>query len=201
MPDEEKNQDMAICPCCGERTLKRPVKVDGKIIDDYLASIMTGVPFSHTFNMFDGRLKITCGLADRDTGVMFWRFIHFMEPHASDTAIVKDLLGLINTYCAVKRIEVTGSGNMSKLYTPCEILAAACQKFLDEWELVTLTDETKKDFLKAVSDLYDQLKPTDVISSVPPTVLNRVNNDFRALESIMLQAGFDENFWKGIKLG
>ena len=76
MPDEKEN---AVCPCCGEKTLKRPVKVDGKIVDDYLASIMTGIPFSHTFNMFDGRLKITCGLSDRDTGLMFWRFIHFIE--------------------------------------------------------------------------------------------------------------------------
>lgn len=198
MPEEEEN---AVCPCCGEKTLKRPVKVDGKIVDDYLASIMTGVPFSHTFNMFDGRLKITCGLSDRDTGLMFWRFIHFIEPHVGDAPIVQDLLGLINSYCAVKRIEVTGSGNMNKMYTPSGILAEACRKFLDEWELVTLTDETKKEFLQAVSDLYAKLKPTDVISSVPPTILIRVNNDFRALETIMLQAGFDENFWKGIKLG
>lgn len=198
MPDEKEN---AVCPCCGKKTLKRPVKVDGKIVDDYLASIMTGVPFSHTFNMFDGRLKITCGLSDRDTGLMFWRFIHFIEPHAGDTPAVQDFLGLINSYCAVKRIEVTGSGNTNKMYTPSEILAAACRKFLDEWELVTLTDETKKEFLQAVSDLYAKLKTTDVISSVPPTILKRVNDDFRALETIMLQAGFDENFWKGIKLG
>lgn len=198
MPDEKEN---AVCPCCGEKTLKRPVKVDGKIVDDYLASIMTGIPFSHTFNMFDGRLKITCGLSDRDTGLMFWRFIHFIEPHVGDATTVQDLLGLINSYCAVKRIEVTGSGNTNKMYTPSEILAAACRKFLDEWELVTLTDETKKEFLQAVSDLYARLKPTDVISSVPPTILKRVNDDFRALETIMLQAGFDENFWKGIKLG
>ena len=87
------------------------------------------------------------------------------------------------------------------MYTPSDILADACRKFLDEWELVTLTDETKKEFLQAVSDLYAKLKLTDVISSVPPTILTRVNNDFRALETIMLQAGFDENFWKGIKLG
>ena len=132
---------------------------------------------------------------------MFWRFIHFIEPHTGDALAVQDLLGLINSYCAVKRIEVIGSGNTSKKYTPSEILAAACRKFLDEWELVTLTDETKKEFLQAVADLYARLKPTDVISSVPPTILTRVNNDFRALETIMLQAGFDENFWKGIKLG
>ena len=200
MPDEEKEN--AVCPCCGEKTLKRPVKVDGKIVDDYLASIMTGEPFSHTFNMFDGRLKITCGLSNRETGMMFWRFLHFIEPFSEDTAFVKDLLGLVNSYCAIKRIEVSGSGDTHKTYTPAEAIAKACSRFLDDWEMADLGDEdSKTKFIQALADLYDKLKPTDVISSTPPVVLSRVNTDFRALETIMLEAGFDENFWKGIKLG
>jgi len=202
MPDEEKKPEMAVCPCCGQQTLKKPVKVDGKIVDDYLASIMTGVPFSHTFSLFDGRLLITTAMADRDNGLKLYKFIFLVEPFSQESTSVQDLLGLVNTYCTIKQIEIVGPDDrINKLYYPAERIYAACGKLLEEWDHVNLNDEEKKkEFLEAVGKVYDELKPTEVISSTPPKVLTRIVNDFRALETIMLEAGFDENFWKGIEL-
>lgn len=201
MPDEEPKK--AVCPCCGQPTLKKPVKVDGKIIDEYLASIMTGVPFNHTFKLFDGKLRITTTMANRDEGLVLWKFLQLVEPFSSSSSRVADLLGLVNTYCSIKKIEVIGKDKKSsKIYYPSKAVTEACTKFLDEWQLADLSDDSSKQkFLDAVLGMYNDLKPTDVVSSTPPVVLTRVINDFRALETIMLEAGFDENFWKGIELG
>jgi len=202
MPDEEKKPENALCPCCGQPTLKKPVKVDGKIVDEYLASIMTGVPFSHTFRLFDGKLKITTTMADRDEGRSLWKFLQLVEPFSRTSAQVADLLGLVNTYCSIKKIEVTGKDKKARIYTPAKAVTDACIDFLETWQNKDLGEEaTKNKFFDGVLDMYNKLKPTDVLSSTPPVVLTRVINDFRALEAIMLEAGFDENFWKGIELG
>lgn len=201
MPDEEK-QENAICPCCGQPTLKKPVRIDGKIVDEYLAGIITGEPFSHTFEMFDGRLNITCSMTSRDDGLVFWRFLHFVEPYKSEATFIQDLLGLVSAYCGIKKIAVKGKDDTAKTYEPAEKILAECKLFLNEWETVPLADADKKhSFVEALGLLYDNLKQTDVTSSTPPVILSRVNSDFRALETVMLEAGFDENFWKGIELG
>lgn len=201
MPDEEKQPEMAVCPCCGQPTLKKPIKVDGKIVDDYLACIMTNVPFNHTFNLFDGKLKINVAMADRDEGLKLYRFICMVEPLAPREIKVQDLLGLVKTYGGIKRIDVKGRGNTEKTYFPEKHIAEVCNKLLTDWEYVDLTDAGKKqEFLKAVMTAYEQLSQPDLLSSTPPGVLARVMNDFRAMERIILEAGFDENFWKGIEL-
>ena len=202
MPDEEEKQKMATCPCCGQPTLKKPVKVDGKIVDDYLASIMTGVPFSHTFSMFDGKLRIVTAMADRDNGLKLYKFIFLVEPFTKDSSKVQDLLGLVNTYCSIKQIEIVGKDNtVAKIYYPAEHIYEVCGKLLDAWDHVDLRDEEKrKEFLQAIQGAYDELKSTEILSSTPPKVLTRIVGDFQALETIMLNAGFDENFWKGIEL-
>ena len=115
---------------------------------------------------------------------------------------MKDLLGLVNTYCSIKQIEVVNKDNkIAKVYYPAERVFEVCGKLLDDWELVDLTDEgKKKEFLDAVLKAYETLKQTEVLSNTPPRVLARIIDDFRALETIMLNAGFDENFWRGIEL-
>lgn len=201
-PTEKKEEPkMATCPCCGQETIKRPVKVDGKIIDDYLASIMTGVPFSHTFPMFDGRLKITVSVADKQEGLVLYRFVFMTEPFAQESSTVRDFLGLVNTYCSIRKIIVT-KGEDQNVYMPAEHVIAACRKIVDVWEKEDLAKEEKKkaEFLQALQTAYNELIVPAVVSSTPMLILNRILTDFRTIESLLLEAGFDENFWKGIEL-
>lgn len=200
-PTEKKEEPkMATCPCCGQETIKRPVKVDGKIIDDYLASIMTGVPFSHTFPMFDGRLKITVSVADKQEGLVLYRFVFMTEPFAQESSTVRDFLGLVNTYCSIRKIIVT-KGEDQNVYMPAEHVIEACRKIVDVWEKEDLAKEEKKaEFLQALQTAYNELIVPAVVSSTPMLILNRILTDFRTIESLLLEAGFDENFWKGIEL-
>ena len=94
-----------------------------------------------------------------------------------------------------------GEGHIVKTYHPAEHVYDACGKLLDDWALTDLSDvEKRKEFFQAAMDTYNVLKSTELLSSTPPKVLTRIINDFKALETIMLTAGFDENFWKGIEL-
>lgn len=195
-----EKQEMAICPCCGKPTIKKPIKIDSKIVDDYMASIITGVPFSHTFEMFDGKLAITVGAVPRETSIILYRFGFLVEPFASTDTQVADLLGMVNAYCGIQKIVVESSkGN--KIYMPGTHIIEACKRLVESWTGKDLTNaETKAAFIQDIQQSYLQLSANDVVSSTPPVVITRVINDFRALESIMLEAGFDENFWKGIEL-
>ena len=200
-PTEKKEEPkMATCPCCGQETIKRPVKVDGKIIDDYLSSIMTGVPFSHTFPLFDGRLKITAGVADKQEGLILYRFVFMTEPFGQESSLVRDFLGLVNTYCSIRKIVVT-KGEDQNIYMPAEHILSACKKIVDTWENEDLKNEEKKaEFMQALQAAYNELIAPAVVSSTPMLILNRILTDFRTIESLLLEAGFDENFWKGIEL-
>lgn len=198
--EKQEKPDMAICPCCGKPTVKKPIKVDSKIVDDYMASIITGVPFNHTFEMFDGKLALTVGAVPRDTSILLYRFGFLVEPFAITDTPVADLLGLVNAYHGIQKI-VVNSSKGDKIYMPGTHIIEACKKLVEAWSGKDLTNaETKAEFIQAVQQLYIQLASTDVVSATPPAVITRVVNDFRALETIMLEAGFDENFWKGIEL-
>lgn len=204
MPDEVKEQeqeDKVTCPCCGQPTLKRPVKVDSKIVDDYMASIITGEPFNHTFEMFDGKLKITASLASRDTGITLYRFVFLVEPYSNDSTIVRDLLGVVNAYYSIKKIIVSSKTNGDKVYFPSMHVLEMCRDIVEKWEHADLkSDEQKEAFKKELEDAYNKITNPEILSSTPPPLLTHVLTDFRALENVMLVAGFDENFWKGIEL-
>lgn len=199
--EETIDDTRAVCPCCGQPTLMKPVKVDGKIVDDYLASILTGVPFSHTFGMFDGKLKVTLAVPGREEGIKLYSLIFLMEPYAGTSTVVKDFIGLVDMYFRIKQISVRSDTKEGKVYFPAKHVLAACDELGKKWENVDLHDEEKKaEFLADIKQKHTAVSATDIISATPTIILNKLLGDFSALEKIMLEAGFDENFWKGIKL-
>lgn len=200
MPDEEKSK-MVKCPCCGQETLKHPVKCDSAIVDDYLASILTGVPFKHTFHLFDGKLRITVSASDREEAMKLYRFVFMTESsNISSNNSVRDLLGIVNAYCSIQEIYVQAKED-AKTYFPAQHIVKICGALADKWEDEDLTtDENKTAFLDDLQKAYTSLSKPEILSSTPPMIITRVANDFRGIETILLEAGFDENFWQGIEL-
>jgi len=197
MPDEEKKY---ICPCCGQETPSQPVKVDGKVVDDYLASIMTGEPFNHTFPLYDGKLKITIKAASREEGLKLYDFVLLVEPFAADSSQLRDLIGIVNSYCMVSKIIVKHDKEES-VYMPSKYVIEECYKLVETYGKADMRDdENKTKFLQDVQAAYTRLSSHDVLSSTPPAIMNRVINEFKKLETTLLEAGFDENFWQGIAL-
>lgn len=199
-PAEEKDDNMPICPCCGKKMDKKPINLDSKVVDDYLASIMTGVPFSHTFELFNGRLTITVSALDKQEGLALYRFVLLVEPFGTTSTVIQDFLGIVNMYSFIRRIVVKKDDDQ-KVYIPAEHIFNECRKLVDIWEKEDLTNEEKKaEFLQKLQDVYNELTAPDILSSTPLIILNRALNDYKAVETLLLQAGFDENFWKGIEL-
>lgn len=198
MPDEEKKP--YICPCCGQETKSQPVKVDGKIVDDYLASIMTGEPFSHTFPLYDGKLKITMKAASREEGLKLYDFVLLVEPFAAESSQLRDLIGIVNAYCTVSKIVVKHDKEES-IYMPSKHVIEECFKLVETYGKMDMHDEENKTkFLQDVQAAYNRLSSHEVLSSTPPAIMNRVGKNFKKLEATLLEAGFDENFWQGIEL-
>lgn len=199
--EEQPKEDMALCPCCGKPTIKKPIKVDSKIVDDYMASIITGVPFNHTFEMFDGKLRITVSSADREEGRVLYSFVFLVEPYSAEYSVLRDLLGVINAYCNITKITVSSMSNGDKIYFPAKHIVDTCKKLVEKWDGLDITEKGKKEeLIEDAKNIYQAMISQDVLSSTPPMIIQRVSNDFRALETIMMEAGFDENFWKGIEL-
>lgn len=56
---EKKAPEFITCPCCGKPTLVKPLELNGPILDHYIACLVSGVPFSHTYPIYKGKLEVT----------------------------------------------------------------------------------------------------------------------------------------------
>ena len=102
-----------------------------------------------------------------------------------------------------EKFEAVGTTVIGSSYTLCEMSLDKFQMYnwLKSNGFKCAKSYIDKDaFLEDVKQIYKELSNTEILSSTPPSILTHVINDFRALETIMLEAGFDENFWKGIEL-
>ena len=192
------------CPCCKQKTLKKPIKISSEIAEHYMACIVSGVPFNHTFPMYDGRLVIKVLSHSREETILVYKMVMLTEPLAHTSPMLKDLIGLVNSYGNIESIAVKHKDDEGKehvtVYKPSSYVLKACAELVAKWETVKITDDNKKEFLADMQEKYNKLSSTEIISAIPPVVLHRVVSDFRMLDSILLEAGFDENFWKGIEL-
>lgn len=199
MPDEEEKKTY-ICPCCGHEMDAPPIKIDGKVVDDYLSSIMTGEPFSHTFPLFDGKLKIMIKAISREAGLVLYDFVLLVEPYTRESSQLRDMLGVVNAYCLVNRI-ILKTEKDEHVYLPAKAIMEEVTKIVDDYGKANMQDEeVKAKFLQDIQAAYHRLSNNDVLSSTPPMIMNRIIEDFKKLETMLLEAGFDENFWQGIVL-
>lgn len=204
-PDTLKDE-FETCPCCKEKTLKKPVKVSTEIVEHYMACIMTGVPFNHMFPLYGGRLQVKITAHTRDDAMFLYKFMVFLEPLSGDAASIKDLIGLVNTFSSVDSIYVRKKekdDEDTQMFKPAAAIFEKCRALYEAWEGkdVRLPDsEDRKALVEELKKLYVELSNTSVISAVPPYIIAKTISDFHAIDGILLNAGFDENFWKGIEL-
>ena len=134
------------------------------------------------------------------SGLALYRFVLLVEPFGTTSTVIQDFLGIVNMYSFIRRIVVKKDDDQ-KVYIPAEHVFNECRKLVDVWEKEDLTNEEKKaEFLQKLQETYNELSAPDILSSTPLIILNRALNDYKAVETLLLQAGFDENFWKGIEL-
>ena len=183
-----------ICPCCGKPTLIKPVVVKDALLDQYMACIISGVPFTHTYPIYNGRIKITVSVLDRATAGLVTRVTSLLEAveDAADAATkdkIARILSAIRLYCFIDTITIN-AGDKTREYHPAATARDVCNQFLIKD--IDLTEAISKQLLV----LQDQQN----VSNVPAAILMRTVEGHNQLNTILLTAGFDENFWEGIEL-
>ena len=194
---EIKEPEMIKCPCCGELTLRKPLDIKSIILDEYMASIITGVPFAHTYIVYDS-IDITVEIpAKKDAQFMLaavQKLNHlastYNDPKDEDIAPkLRDAAGLIQTYGTVLSVVTRKDKQVVKSYTPSEAVRDFCAAIKD-------MNNDKQLILEA----YEELNTPEVLSAVPDMMLRAITDTHDHVYKILLDTGFNETFWKGIEL-
>ena len=206
MAEEKKEPVKVKCPCCGELTLTQPLDVKSAVLDEYMAAIITGVPFSHTYGLYNGSVKITVeSLSHKDSLLLsnseniLKEYRKRMEDAGGEqvkTAIgcISELEKTMRLYFSVTSIEMYRDKVLVKSYTPSEIMRNAAT----EIGSASLEGDVKLGnvITKATKDC---LGP-DATSTLPTTAVKAIVVTHGDLYNLLMDAGFDENFWAGIEL-
>lgn len=200
----EVKEDLIKCPCCGELTLRKPLDTSkmGIVLDEYMASIISGVPFTHTYTLYDN-IDITVEMPLKHERQQLYRAVQELErlrnglltgsdvePADKEKAEkLRDAAVMVNTYASITSIVTKRDGKNVKMYTPAESVKAFLSTVKDVGDNADLIIEN-----------YEQVDTPDNLSTVPDIMLMAINKTHGDIYNVLMDTGFNETFWKGIEL-
>lgn len=202
--DEQKDKAVyEICPCCGKPTLLRPVEIKGELLDHYLSCMISGVPFTHTYPIYKGKLEVTITVLPNEkmysmrSGLTAVDALHSKLP--DNEVLNKNIKTLLQLYCCVSAVNINMPG-VAKLLQPEETAQDICKQLKTLQLSFAAGSVSKEDVEKELDKYYATLTSASVVSAVPIAVLGALIETHNKLYDILIDAGFDTNFWKGIEL-
>lgn len=207
MAEEKKEPVKVKCPCCGELTLTQPLDVKSAVLDEYMAAIITGVPFSHTYGLYNGAVKVTVESLDRANSTLLFTVTKRLEDYAkanegkvpagmeSAFTYIKELAGVLRLYFGVTSIEMYRDKKLTKSYAPSSIM----RKHAESIAAAFLTGDDKT-ITEAIVAAVEVCLSENTISTVPDGAIRAIVVTHADLYNLLMDAGFDENFWAGIEL-
>ena len=214
MAEEETNsqepsaeQQYDICPCCGKPTLKRPVKPSQMLMDHWMACMISGTPFTHTYPLFNGRVEITVGIMSSETegklslltSLLDLAF-KWMESSPDKPVNMPQVKAMARMCSVIHKIRLKASANDWREFLPIDALDIAIKKLLPLRETL-MEDKEPIGIADILMDIQTLLTAPTTISSLPMDLLATTTEAHMQLNNILMNAGFDENFWSGIELG
>jgi hypothetical protein len=200
MAEETKKEERIKCPCCGELTLRKPLEIKSLILDEYMASIVTGIPFSHTYTVHD-TIDVTATVPTKSETQLMLTVSQRLDNLASTVtaadsiaeAVLNDKIraavGMIQTYGTITSIVTHNKDKIIKTYTPAESIKKFC----------LAVGELGNDKEKIVA-AYETCDTADSLSTLPDLMLRAISKTHNDIYTILLDTGFNETFWKGIEL-
>jgi len=191
-----------ICPCCGKPTLPVPVTPNAQLLDHWLACMATGVPFSRTYPLYAGRVKITVTQltpenADAVTAMCTKLSLIASNIILDDLSLNVDMLASAAKICiGIESIEMKANGQ-DLLFKPAECVLKAAE-LLKQIDIGDSVDKGK--LANVIREISDNLISPKYMSAVPPKLLLLLLETHNKLYDVLLNAGLDKNFWDGIKL-
>lgn len=193
-----------ICPCCGKATLPSPAKPNEQLMDHWLACIVTGTPFTHTYNVYDGKLAITVSQLTPDMAKIvnnIETIINIAQKKPDANTITSELSSIISTaktVITIMDIEMTTKNN-HKLYHPNEVVTNVSD-ILTKIKYDLSINDSIEPYKETLLNCYKTITSKDLISGVPAQIIFSVLQTHNNLSTILMDSGFDSNFWKGIEL-
>ena len=181
------------CPCCGELTLRKPLEIKSQILDEYMASIITGVPFAHTYTIHDS-IDITVEMPSKKDAQIIFNTAKKLDQLAAIqpeeyAQQLRSYAGMIQTYGNVLSIVTRKDKKIVKTYAPSEAIRELCNTIKELGDNVSLIIEScaEKD-------------TPECLSTVPDIMLRAIMKTHNDIYTILLDTGFNETFWRGIEL-
>jgi hypothetical protein len=196
-PKETKEEQVIKCPCCGKMTLQKPLEIKSLVLDEYMASIITGVPFAHTYTVHDS-IDITVEMPSKKDAQFMYTATKRLAQLASTLGKpeeaelnekLRSAIGMIQTYGTITSIVTRKGDKMVKSYTPSEAVREFCSAIKD------LGPDKK-----LIEDAYEEKNTPEILSAVPDLMLRAIVDTHDKVYKILLDTGFNETFWKGIEL-
>lgn len=195
-------EEMVICPCCGKATLKKPIAPSGEIMDHFLACMMTGEPYVRPYSLYGGKMtiavsQVTTTLAKKVESAC--TILSGWDAKFPDRSTQINLIsGAIKTYACIESVRVD-AGSV-KVFTPGSRVLDMCGEIIELARPVS-TGDVDDATLGAALDKFEKLvTDNQLMSAVPSSVLLSLAQLHSQVYGMLLDAGFDKNFWGRIKL-
>jgi hypothetical protein len=209
MEDNTTQEDISldnakvICPCCGKPTLDKPLAIKNNLLDHFLSCLITHTQFHHTYELFDGKIKVTCAQLDDKDKQLSKDIATSLQSLVLVDDIIEDhkCIAIANTFYLmmhITSIQIT-AGDMPSLYHPQTVarsIVKDCLGAISKYK----EDKSSIDIVNTVYSYYDKVTEPTLVSSLPTDVLAQVQETHEKLYNLLLESGFDGNFWKGIEL-
>lgn len=207
--EETKNSadpQFDICPCCGKPTLTRPIKPSQLLMDHWLSCMISCTPFNHMYSLYDGRVEITVSMPSAETEDLLFRITQLVDALARQDALMSEqpldmahLRARIRMCALISQIRIRTSVGDWKEFRPVDALRLLENKLNPMRESI-LTGEASDELKGLLNEIKAILTSPQLLSSLPLDVLATTAEAHVQLNNIMMNAGFDKNFWSGIEL-
>lgn len=202
-----KDDNMIMCPCCGQNTLHKPITPKQDVVDQWLACIVTGTPFSHTYSMYKDRIKVTVTVADDKlrrtmTELRTWltRAMDRLWPELERRPFnVDEMLVRCQVLGCITAIDVK---DKDKVLTalPSAIVSSVYNSIKPFVDTAIFGDQNQAEFKTVLLDCHTRLYDTKNVSAVPMDLLASAVYTHATLNRYMLDMGTASDFWTGIEL-
>lgn len=183
----EENRQKITCPCCGEQTFFQPTKLDPVLKQHYLSCILTGVPYTKDYSLYDGAVTITMTQMKpkfTDSIVRIGTIAKLLQDTQKRTRIQDIIQRVFRLSCIVK-IRVQLQDNHMEFNIQDTV----------NYILQNITQDTS---IQQLNSYYQKLSDPKVVSSIPNAIIDTVIATHSNVLNLLTSCGFDQNFYSGI---
>ena len=199
---EPKEEELAICPCCGQKTLHKPVTPDQELTDHFLSCMLTGTPYAKDYELYGGKLVVNVSQVTSELSTKVEHVCTILDNWdkqlADSKAPIQIIKDAVRIFACIPKVQLKTA--VGSVLLPSDQIMLICGK-VETYHNKRLEQANTDEYLKnCVSELLAMASDTTVLSAVPKDVLMSLIQIHANLYTILVDSGFDANFWERIKL-